>query len=101
MKGKSASIKLRTTVWLPCEVKGGPFPNERRIYVNIDESEWFGFVDISQLKAKVDEGADYIRAVVTGVQPERVVLSIRGHSPASNPIQTRRSIFSGFNTIAA
>jgi hypothetical protein len=94
-------IKKGMVVWLPCEVRSGPFPNERRIYVKHDNGEWFGFVDVSQLKNKVKQGSDYVRATVIGVQDERVVLGIRGQAPASKPIETRPSFVGGLSPVPA
>jgi hypothetical protein len=90
-----------TAVWLPCKARGGPFPNERRIYVEIGDSEWFGFVDVSELKDKGRQESDHVRAIVIATEPGRVVLGIRGQSPASRPIQTTPEIASGFSPIAA
>jgi hypothetical protein len=96
---KAGEIKKGMVVWLPCEVGGGPFPNERRIYVKLDNSEWFRFVDLSQLKDKVQQGSDLVRATVIGVQDERVVLGIHGQAPASGPIETRPALIGGLSPV--
>lgn len=96
---KPSGIKNGMAVWLPCEVRSGPFPNERRIYIKHDTGEWFGFVDVSQLKEKVEKGSDYVRATVIGVQDERVVLGIRGQAPASKPIETRPAFIGGLSPV--
>jgi hypothetical protein len=98
---KSREIKKGMVVWLPCEVRPGPFPNERKVYIHAESSEWFGFVDISQLKEKVEEGEDAIRATVIGVQAERVVLGIRGQAPASRPIETGPTFVGGLSPVSA
>ena len=85
-------IQKGTTVWIPCEVKGGPFPNERRVLVKTETSEWFGFVSTSELENKVQEGNDRVRAIVTAVEPKYVVVAIRGQSPASGEIQAQPSL---------
>lgn len=96
---KRSEIKKGSVLWLPCEVRGGPFPNERRIYVKFDNSEWFGFVDVSQLKDKVEQGSDSVRATVIGVQNERVVLGIHGQAPASRPIEARSALIGGLSPV--
>ncbi len=82
-------FRLRDTVWLPCEVRSGPFSNERRVYLKFGDDEWFGFVNVTELEQKVLEGADRVKAVVIGTGPKGgVLLSVRGQSPASGPIHT-------------
>lgn len=97
---KASEIKTGMMIWIPCEVKGGPFPNERRAYLKLNGTEWFGFVDVSQLKDKVPEGHDFVRATVIGVQKERVALGIHGQAPASSPIETNPAQLSGFSLVA-
>ncbi|MGH7780897.1 MAG: hypothetical protein ACREQR_13845 [Candidatus Binataceae bacterium] len=85
-------IKKGLVFWLPCKVKGGPFPNERRVYVQTGISEWFGFVSVDELERKTNEGLDRVRAVVLGVTPDHVIVGIRGQSPASGAVQAERSL---------
>jgi hypothetical protein len=92
---KGSKIKKGTIVWIPCEVQSGPFPNERRVYVKLDDSEWFGFVDVSQLKEKVPQGTDCVQATVLGIQNQRVVLGIHGQAPASGPLETTPTAIGG------
>ena len=94
MKGS----EVGTIIWFPCEVRGGPFQNERRVYVKTTKSEWFGFVDVSDLKEAVD-GTYRVRAVVLAVGPREVVLGIRGQSPAGDPIQAERSVIAQYGAL--
>lgn len=80
-------IKKGAFVWIPCKVRGGPFPNERRVYVKTGLGEWFGFVNVSELKNKLVEGEDRVRAAVISIKPDHYVVAIRGQSPASGAIQ--------------
>ncbi len=89
---KKGEIKTGMIVWIPCEVKAGPFPNERRVLVKTGISEWFGFVSTSELKEKVPTGKDQVRGIVVAIQPDYVVIGIRGQSPASGEIQARPSL---------
>ena len=43
-------------VWVPCEVRGGPFPDERMVYIESKVGEWFGFVNVSELEIGFREG---------------------------------------------
>jgi hypothetical protein len=89
------------SVWLPCEVRGGPFPNERRVLVRTDTSEWFGFVNVSELQKKVQAGSDRVRAVIVAVEPNHVIVAVRGQSPASGEIQAKTSLIEGSSTLEA
>ncbi|MGH7815394.1 MAG: hypothetical protein ACREQI_15490 [Candidatus Binataceae bacterium] len=88
---KIPRIKEGTTIWLPCQVRSGPFPDERRVYVSIGPSEWFGFVNVSELRQGLPEGDDHVKAMVTGGKGDQVTLGIRGAAPASNAIRAQRS----------
>ena len=94
-------IRKGMMVWIPCDVRSGPFPNERRIYIKLEQNEWFGFVDESQLRERVREGSDHVQARVVAIHNEKVVLGIRGQSPASRPIETSPSVIRGFGPVAA
>lgn len=89
---KASEIRKGAIVWIPCQVRGGPFPDERRVYVKTQLTEWFGFVNTSELKNKVATGVDNVRAVVTAVAPDYVVVGIRGQSPASGAIRAQLSM---------
>ena len=66
-------------VWLSCEVRPGPFPNERMIRVQgRDGVSWVGFVDKSLLKRPVEEGNTQVRALVVQVAGDRVRAQILG-----------------------
>ena len=91
---KSSEIRKGSIVWIRCKVRGGPFPNERRVYIKTSLGEWFGFVNISELKNKLVEGDDRVRAAVISINPDYYVVAIRGQSPASGAIQAEPSLIS-------
>lgn len=97
---KSGRWKKNDVVWLNCQVKGGPFPNERRVYIKTGLSEWFGFVNVSELKHKIAEGEDEVRAVVVDTLPgDLFVVGVRGQSPKGGAIQTRSSEISAYGAV--
>jgi hypothetical protein len=80
------TLSVGRTVWVPCEVKPGPFSNERLVRVQGREPEsWVGFVPIWYLQEPVEQGETKIRAVVVEVElkGDRFVARIPGHSVAS------------------
>ena len=89
------------SVWIPCEVKRGPFPNERRVLVKTDMSEWFGFVNVLELEKRVETGSDRVRAIVVAVELDHVVVAVRGQSPASGEIQAKPSLIEGGTALEA
>jgi len=97
---KTSQIRKGLVVWIPCEVRSGPFPDERRVYVQTGLSEWFGFVNTSELKSKVEIGKDSVRAVVIATTPDHVVVGIQGQSPASGPIQAKPSLITSYGAVA-
>jgi hypothetical protein len=98
---KLSAIKKGMVRWLPCKVRKGPFPNERMVYINTGISEWFGFVNIAELKSKVEEGDDSVRAIVLAVEGDTVTVGIRGSSPASGAVQARRSVIAEYGSVSA
>ncbi len=95
----SNEIKLGMIVWLPCEVRGGPFPDERRVFVPSELGDWFGFVNVSELKNKAKEGPDQVKAFVLAVESDRVVVGINGQSPASKTLSTQPSFIQEYGAL--
>jgi hypothetical protein len=75
--------KVGRVVWLRCEVKPGPFSNERMIRVHSDRGDWVGFVPVDSLREPVEEGESSVRAVLVDVQGERFRARIAGEPIAS------------------
>jgi len=67
--------------WLPCEVKPGPFSDERLVRVASEFGDWVGFVPVSSLAGK--EGESLIRALVVEVQGDRFLARIPGEALSS------------------
>jgi|SRR5579862_3541215 len=85
-------IKPGMVVWLRCEVRRGPFPDERLVHVDTGISEWIGFVNVSELKEQVATGEGRVRAIVLAVEERYVVVGIEGQSPTtSGSIQAQPS----------
>jgi hypothetical protein len=54
-------------IWLRCDVKPGPFSNERLVRVKCDKTQWVGFVPISSLRDPIEEGTTQVQALVLEV----------------------------------
>lgn len=85
-ENSAKAFSVGQEIWLPCGIQSGPFPNERRVYLKVEGSEWSGFVSTSELI----EAEKRVRATVLRVGPgDWMVVGIRGNSPASRPIEAR------------
>ena len=73
-------------VWLPCEVKPGPFSDERLVRV-AGPREWVGFVPVSALREPVLEGSTFVTAVVFDVQNGKFRARVPGHAVTPAPFE--------------
>ena len=55
-------------MWLPCEVKRGPFSDGRMVRVTADGSVWLDFVNVRWLKDGGLESRDCVLARVVEIQ---------------------------------
>ena len=69
------------TVWIPCDVTHGVFPDERNVCVESSIGRWTGFVDVNQLREAILDGRTAIRATIVG--------AAHGELRARLPGQTR------------
>ena len=77
------TLKVGDRLLLPCEVKPGPFSDERMVRVQTDDFEWLGFVPISALESPVDQGKTCISARVTDIQGNCFQAILPGHAITS------------------
>jgi len=89
---KVEEIRKGMVIWLPCEVRGGPFPDERRVYVRSAIGEWFGFVNVSELDKKVPSGKDRVRGIILEIEATRAIIGINGQSPISKVFRAEPSL---------
>lgn len=71
-------------VWIPCEVKPGPFSDERMIRIPSERGEWLAFVHVNELRKPVAEGSTSVRAVILNVEGGRFNARIAGEPVASS-----------------
>ena len=75
-------------IWIACLVRGGPFPDERRVYLKTDfGDEWFGFVQVRNLKAHGEGDTDHVAGRIVEDAEGYVVAQVYGSSPASGAIR--------------
>ncbi len=73
-------FKRGEKIYLPCEVKPGPFPDERMVRIRINGEEWLGFVHVSMLKENIMEGKSEISAEIVDIKGNKVYVRIPGES---------------------
>ncbi|HEX6096032.1 MAG TPA: hypothetical protein VF432_06905 [Thermoanaerobaculia bacterium] len=80
------SPKAGDQIWIPCEVKPGPFSNERLVRVTVpDAEEWVGFAPAHMLQDDLLEGATNILGTIVEVHDDSVsVYFPGGHSLAQS-----------------
>lgn len=67
-------------IWIPCEVKPGPFSDERMVRVETQAGEWLGFVDVRLLRDRgLTEGRTSVLATVEAVSGQRFTARLPGH----------------------
>ena len=82
------TLRPGATIWLPCEVKPGPFSDERLVRVELPSGDpWVGFVELGALKEPIDEGRTLVRAIVVEVSKDRFVARILGHDVTPRPFE--------------
>jgi hypothetical protein len=71
-------------VWIPCEVKPGPFSDERIIRIPSERGEWVAFAHVNELRNPIAEGSTFVRAVILNVEGGRFNARIAGEPVASS-----------------
>ena len=71
-------------VWIPCEVKPGPFSDERIVRINSDRGPWVAFVPVDALREPITEGSTAVRAVIVRVQGGRFKAKVAGEPVTSS-----------------
>ena len=101
------SLSIGQHVWIPCEVKPGPFSDERLVRVNSPAPDsamtvWTGFVPATRLREPIDVGSTGATAVVVDViKNDRFLAQLLGdgfsntvfeyHIARAEPIDTFKS----------
>ena len=90
-------MRLRpgATIWLPCEVKPGPFSNERMVRVAMQCDPWVGFVDTQFLRESIVEGSTAIRARIVDLSGDSFLASLPG-----DPVYSPSPLFRGSTALA-
>ena len=66
------------SVWIPCDVTGGIFPDERNVTIETPGSRWAGFVDVKLLRDAIETGKTAIRATIVEKSQTQVFAQLPG-----------------------
>jgi len=80
-------LQVGGRVWLPCEVKPGPFSNERLVRIELPESRRVGFVDTSALKEVIETGSTSVPARVIAITESDATAIVQGHAFDTRQVQ--------------
>lgn len=72
--------KVGGQIWVPCEVKPGPFPDERLVRVASGPEEWVGFVPSDALQDDIFEGNTCLLGTIVEVRGDSISVHFPGHS---------------------
>ncbi|SRR5258706_1595279 len=86
-------------IWIACEVKPGPFSDERLVRVPSDFGEWVGFVPVEALHDAINEGSTFVRATITDVRDDRFTVHLPGHSVTPNAFEGSLARVTALGTI--
>lgn len=80
------SFQAGDKVWLRCEVKAGPFSNERMVRIQQTPEPWVGFADVQALRDhSIETGANYVLGRVLRTTDTGIIARVEGHA-----LQTRQ-----------
>jgi hypothetical protein len=68
------------TVWIPCDVTLGVFPDERNVRVDSAFGLFEGFVDVKQLRDDIEDGRTAIRATIVRAAPGKLGARLPGQT---------------------
>ena len=85
------ALQVGGKVWIPCEVKPGPFSNERLVRIQLPAGPWLGFVDTDALKDPVETGNTYVLACITAIKDNQVTVIVQGHAFDASQVQASLS----------
>ena len=78
------ALQVGGLIWIPCEVKPGPFSDERLVRMRSDFDEWLGFVPVESLHDDIVEGTTFIRGTISAVSDDRFEVLLPGHAVTPN-----------------
>jgi hypothetical protein len=95
------TLRVGSFFWIPCEVKPGPFSDERLARIADAEAEWVGFVETSSLQSPIAEGRTALKAVILEVTDGRYLAQPVGHGVDASTFQATLKKVTPLGPVAA
>ena len=78
------ALEAGRLIWIPCDVKPGPFSDERIVRIRSDRNEWLAFVPVDALRNPIREGSTFVRAVIVRVNGGHFSAKVAGEPLTSS-----------------
>jgi hypothetical protein len=90
-QGDEMEVRAGTRVWIPCEVKPGPFSNERMVRVVGDSQEYVNFVQVHLLREAIERGTTFVLATIDSIREDECIALLPGENLGSRYFHGRLS----------
>ena len=67
-------------VWIRCEVKPGPFSDERVVRIPTADEAWIGFVATTALRDPIESGEGSVKSLVLEVLDDTILAQPHGEA---------------------
>lgn len=74
-------------VWIPCQVKSGPFSDERVVRVQSGLGESVAFVRTVHLKEPISEGDTFVCAKIVDLRGDKFIAELPGQAITSKEFE--------------
>jgi len=89
-------------IWVPCEVKPGPFPDERLVRIAPSGAEeWVGFVPADALQDDIFEGSTCVVGTIIEIHDESISVHFPGHAVSRSTFESPISRIKPFGSVEA
>lgn len=75
------TLQAGENVWIPCEVVSGPFSDERKVWVDVPDGRWGGFVASHLLRENIGAGSTAIAATIMEINELTASARLPGQTP--------------------
>lgn len=88
-------------VWIRCDVKPGPFSDERLVRVIAGAQPWVGFVPVGYLRENIESGSTWVQISVSEVRGGDILAYVPGHPLGSTALRINESNVSQLDAVQA
>jgi len=68
------------SVWIPCDVTSGVFPDERQVSIESEGVHWVGYVGVAQLREAITGGRTSVRGTVVEASAREISARLPGQT---------------------